>query len=235
MRKGDNHGRLNKRASRTPQRRLSSAEAREAIFAATEKRLLALGPDGLRLQEIAKDVGLSHPTVLHHVGSREELVAAVSARAMRALEEDLLSCFTGTFSPAELAPTLHKVDAVMRLGGQARLLAWLTLTKPAGSERNDTRMGDVAAALDALRAGLGKEAPFEDTAFIILLVSATMFGVSLVGPGLLSMMNLPHDEGILRRFREWLTELLLGHVGIPVSPKKKAAVAGRPPATKRRK
>ncbi|HSO32252.1 MAG TPA: hypothetical protein VLT33_07050 [Labilithrix sp.] len=204
-------------APRAPRRRLTSEDAKEAILAATEKRLRAVGPDALRLQEIAADVGLAHPTVLHHVGNREAqhrgvqhrgvrqptvlhhvgnreaLVAAVVSRAMLALENDLIACFAKDVGPPALATTLHDVDDVMRGRGQARLVAWLALTQPAGTVKRDSRLGDVAAALHAARRLRGKEAPLEDTAFGVLLASTAMFGVALVGPGLLAMLGLPDD------------------------------------------
>jgi AcrR family transcriptional regulator len=42
---------------------------------------------GLRLQDIAADVGISHPAVLHHFGSREALVHAVIQRAILSLQK----------------------------------------------------------------------------------------------------------------------------------------------------
>jgi AcrR family transcriptional regulator len=197
-------------------RRLSAEEAREAIFAATEKRLREVGPEGLRLQEIARDLGISHPTVLHHVGSREALVAAVVSRSMIALETDLIACFAKAISPAEIVSTLHQIDEVMRVRGQARLIAWLALTQPGEHVKEASRLGDLAAAIHAARSAFGKEAPFEDTVFGVMLASAAMFGVSILGPGLLSMMKLPTDEASLQRFREWFGGLLMEHAGIEV-------------------
>jgi AcrR family transcriptional regulator len=196
-------------------RRLSAEDAREAILAATEKRLREVGPDALRLQEIANDVGLSHPTVLHHVGNREALVHAVVTRAMIALETDLIACFTNDIAPADLVTTLHQVDEVMRLRGQARLVAWLALTQPAGSAKKESRLGDVAVALHQARGALGRPAPFEDTAFGVVVASAASFGMALLGPGLLSMVGLSDDEATQRRFREWFAALLMEHAGIP--------------------
>ncbi|MGH7329781.1 MAG: TetR/AcrR family transcriptional regulator, partial [Polyangiaceae bacterium] len=57
-----------------PRRRLDAEAARKLILDATERRLVRVGPSGIRLQEVAKDAGVSHPTVLHHFGSRELLV-----------------------------------------------------------------------------------------------------------------------------------------------------------------
>ena len=200
-----------KKKAVTPRRRLTSEDAKEAILAATEKRLREVGPDALRLQEIAADVGLSHPTVLHHVGNREALVAAVVARAMEALEADLLACFTSEVGPPELLTTLHDVDDVMRRRGQARLVAWLALTQAPGTVNRSSRLGDVAAALHAARGARGKDAPLEDTAFGVLLTATALFGVALVGPGLLGMMGLQADEATMKRFQEWLAALLTKH------------------------
>ncbi len=198
-----------------PRRRLTSEEAKEAILAATETRLRAVGPDALRLQEIAADVGLSHPTVLHHVGSREALVAAVVARAMDALETELLACFANQLeTPTLVRTTLNDVDDVMRRRGQARLVAWLALTQAPGTVNRSSRLGEVASALHAARGLRGKDAPLEDTAFGVLLAATSLFGVALVGPGLLGMLGLPADEATMDRFRAWFAALLTKHAEI---------------------
>lgn len=196
-------------------RRLSAENAREAILAATEKRLRDAGPDALRLQEIAKDVGLSHPTVLHHVGSREALVAAVVARSLLALETDLIAAFMKNPTPMEMASTLHNIDDVMRIRGQARLVAWLALTRPGAATKKESRMGEVVLALHAARSSFGPPAPYEDTAFAALLSSVAMFGLAIIGPALIEMMHLPNDEETMRRFREWFAALMVEHGGMP--------------------
>ena len=76
-------------------RRRTAEEARAEILDAAERRLAAAGPAALRLQEVAADVGISHPAVLHHFGSREALVQAVVERAMQNLEDDLVRSFAG--------------------------------------------------------------------------------------------------------------------------------------------
>src|SRR6478736_553059 len=70
--------------SKKPRVRRDAETARAAILEATEKRLVHVGPSGIRLQEVAADAGVSHPTVLHHFGSREALVQAVIVRAFQA-------------------------------------------------------------------------------------------------------------------------------------------------------
>src|SRR5260221_641713 len=53
-----------------PRKRRTADEARTAMLDAAEQRLVASGPAAIRLQEVAADVGVSHPTVLHHFGNR---------------------------------------------------------------------------------------------------------------------------------------------------------------------
>ena len=192
-------------------RRLSAQDAREAILSATEKRLRDHGPDALRLQAIAADVGLSHPTVLHHVGSREDLVREVVHRAIGKLENDLLACFTDQLEATDIVSTLHHVDEVLRAQGQARLVAWLALTEPRG-EASHTRLGELTAALHSARTA---GTPYEDTAFAVVLAATSMCGAALLGPSLLTMAGLGNDEQVQRRFREWLAELLLAHAELP--------------------
>src|SRR5262245_59017473 len=81
------------RPRRRPRARVrrNAEEARTAILNAAEARLIEDGPAGIRLQAIAADVGISHPAVLHHFGSREALVEAVVARALASLDADLLA------------------------------------------------------------------------------------------------------------------------------------------------
>src|SRR5688572_11453969 len=125
--------RLTKRA-RKPRTRFSAEQARDAILDVTEQHLLEVGPHGLRLQDIARTVGLSHPTVLHHFGSREELVDAVATRAVQKLQVELLGAFTDLDADSSRARPLalrilERIDQVLRVHGHARLLAWLVLAK----------------------------------------------------------------------------------------------------------
>jgi len=74
-----------KRVRRTPE------EARALILDAAEKTMGGEGPAALRLQDVAKEAGVSHPTILHHFGSREGLVKALHLRALEKLRTELLA------------------------------------------------------------------------------------------------------------------------------------------------
>src|SRR5438132_11778572 len=98
-----------KSAKPKPRRRLDADTARALILDATEKRLVVVGPSGIRLQEVAADAGVSHPTVLHHFGSREQLVKAVILRSVEQINSSLVAALQRASSDAEsddLAETL---------------------------------------------------------------------------------------------------------------------------------
>ena len=62
--------------------RRTASEAKSMILDAAEKRLREFGPAGIKLQELAADVGVSHPAILHHFGSRDDLVEAVDRKSV---------------------------------------------------------------------------------------------------------------------------------------------------------
>ena len=74
-----------KRVRRTPE------DARALILDAAQKTMGAEGPAALRLQDVAKEAGVSHPTILHHFGSREGLVKALNHRSLEALRNGVIA------------------------------------------------------------------------------------------------------------------------------------------------
>src|SRR6202046_1147125 len=104
MRAGPPRPRVNSRnypaAGRTPtRRRRNTADTRPAILEAAEHRLLAGGPEAIRLQEIAADAGISHPAILHHFGSREGLVEAMVLRGIARLQAQFLEGWPSAKEP----------------------------------------------------------------------------------------------------------------------------------------
>ncbi len=197
--------------SRTRQRR-TAEEARREILDVAEVQLRELGPGGLRLQQIAARVGVSHPAILHHFGSREGLIRAVVERAIESLEADLILAL-------RVAP-LTDVPAVLDLversfralvdGGHARVLAWLLLS---GEEIRPgvTRVRTIAEVAHERRLRMeGRDPPaaLEDTIFRMLTVSLTIFGEAIAGPAMRASAGVD-DPQAGARFREWLARLVV--------------------------
>src|SRR3954447_4392152 len=109
-------------------RRRTADEARAAILDAAERRLVASGPAGIRLQEVAADVGVSHPTVLHHFGSREALVREVCERRFEAIHADLVAAIASSAGGAEqIDGMLDSVFHALETQGHGRVVFWLAL------------------------------------------------------------------------------------------------------------
>ncbi len=203
--------------ARTRRIRRTAEEARTAALDAAERRLREVGPAGIRLQDIAAEVGISHPTLLHHFGSREALVQAVVARCFDSLDADVLSAIASV-PPSERAveALLDRVFETLAAGGHARTLAWLALAEfPAPPHVG--RLDAVIAAVHARRSERRKTAgkappPLEDSRHGVLLATFALFGEAVLGPMLFERAGSGPPGRGGARFRSWLGRLLLAHL-----------------------
>ena len=200
-------------SQRPPRKRRTAAEAREAILLAAERRFVESGPEGLRLQEVAADVGVAHPTVLHHFGSREELLAAVIDRVQSAIYGEVFAALgESDLGSDSLARLLDRVATVVSAHGHARVLYWLALTGLSSSERKP--LGAVVEAAHELRLGRGRApssraASREDTRFLVMLATFALTAESVLGSDL---FGLEDGEAASQRFRVWLAKLIASHL-----------------------
>ena len=200
--------------------RRSAEEARRLILDAAEERLAAQGPEGIRLQDIARDVGISHPAILHHFESREGLVAALIARTSEQLRDKILSALKSTHGADEQVDANDIITNVFQAlsdKGTARLLSWMLLT---GRRTERSTSGplviEIAEELHHQRtegAALhGRAAPDrEDTLFIAMLTASAAFGDAIIGRELATDAHL--DQAGIARYRAWFAKLLYDHVG----------------------
>src|ERR1700681_4516097 len=77
-----------RRVRRTPE------EAKRLILETARALVARTGPQGLRLQAIAPEAGISHPLILHHFGSRAGLVRALTREAAAELRDRLVQSMT---------------------------------------------------------------------------------------------------------------------------------------------
>ena len=207
--------------SERPRRRRDAAEARSEILDATEKRLISAGPAGIRLQEVAADAGVSHPTVLHHFGSREALVDAVVTRALQSMNQKLVEAIAS--SSGEEPEVLAMLDGVfddLAKSGHARVLMWLAL-EGRRVDGGEVRLASVVNATHALRksrrpASSKKKGPTrEDTAHVVVLAALALIALPVLGPSLLTNAELGGDAVAMKRFRAFLAKVLLRHLDEP--------------------
>jgi AcrR family transcriptional regulator len=189
--------------------RRSAEEARKEILDAAERRLSELGPDGIRLQQIAADVGISHPAVLHHFGSRESLIGAVVRRAFSNLQSDLIQSIAQA-QPGGEAPMISAIQrafGVLVTKGHGRVLSWLLLSGHA-PDTSASQMRRLIEVAHQKRVEVrGEPIPFEDTLFRVMLVTLSMIGESVAGPTFRGTGGM-EDLEAAERFRGWLARLL---------------------------
>src|SRR5690348_13541122 len=97
----------------TPRVRRTAEEARARILDAAEVQLRERGPDGLRLADLAAQVGVSHPAILHHFGSRTGLVQAVLERAAQRMGTQIVAALAHDAGPASGAVLLDRAFRVL--------------------------------------------------------------------------------------------------------------------------
>lgn len=192
--------------------RRTAEEAKSMILDAAEKRLRELGPAGIKLQELAADVGVSHPAILHHFGSRDGLVEAVVRRALDVLRATLLEEMRQQMRrEVNIASILDAVFGIIAESGNARLVAWLILD--GDNPREESRMMRTLAEAAHVRMVSGgwtegRKFDFEDMMFTVMLVGAAAVGAGVVGEAMRYSMGVETDEGVEERFRHWFSALL---------------------------
>ena len=198
--------RRGKRQRRTPE------EARRLILEAAQALIVTTGPEGLRLQDIAAAAGISHPLILHHFGSREGLVRALTRQAVAELRDKLVAAMAS--SEYSVEQQLDRVFDAFR-DGLAQRLAWLATIDPGGgAEGTQLILRDIADRLHDRRiatAPPGAEITRGDTDALIHLIAAAAFGDALYGAQLRRSAGLPATSETDRSFRLWLAGLIRAH------------------------
>lgn len=195
--------------------RRSAGDARREILEAAERRLVACGPDAVRVQTIARDVGITDAAVHYHFGNREGLYEALIRYAGGRLKDQLTAVAAG-WNPGSL--DMHELVELLestydRLG-YARLTAWMRLAgwqpRGAGMLRHYAQALHAARASRAAAAG-APEPRAEDTRFVLALVNLVAWAEALIGDSTRRMVDLPRDRASARRFMDWFASLLSEH------------------------
>jgi len=195
--------------------RLSGEEARARILDAAVPLLREVGPHGLKLTDIAHELGLSHQAILHHFGSREGLLGAVLRRALDQLQHELMGGLRvigeGEQEPRGVGVLLERTFDVISDQGYGRLIAWLELTYPSGGtvDLGPEPLRVLSELTQAFRARQGTDANARDTAFLVLLVTYAVLGSAIFETSALRAAGLGDDPNAGAAFRVWLGELIL--------------------------
>jgi len=195
-----------KRLRRTPD------EARDAILAAARQRLLRHGLEGLKIADIARDVGMSHATLIHHFGSTSGMRRALIDRMANALLTEFLGVFERVPpSPSRRSEILGRLFRALADPRHVQLFAWLALEASgdaarapvawAGAPLFDSLFERIAAQEDAT--GHDRDA----ARFGVLLAVTSAIGFGVAAPWLRHAGLVTGDAAVDRfaaRFAEFL-------------------------------
>src|SRR5713101_8699993 len=192
--------------------RRTAEGTRLAILDAAERRLIKIGPEGIRLQDIAADAGISHPAILHHFGSREGLVEAMILRGIARLQEQFLEGWPSAKEP-DVEGVLERFYEATSRRGMARLLAWLILS---GQSYRTMKPDVLKPAAERMHAGRvrraqieGRRSPeLEETLFAATHLFILVLGDSLFGPSVRRAIGLGSGTDSTRRYRRWLSKVV---------------------------
>jgi AcrR family transcriptional regulator len=190
--------------------RRSASEAQQRILEAAQQQLVSVGPEALRLTDLARQLQVSHPAILHHFGSREGLVAAVVRHSLQVLSAELIEALNSGERTTDRLELVEMVAKVCGVDGLARLLAWLLLS---GRESKLQASGELplkqlADAAHTLRTRFGHPASYADTLFEVQLLAIVLLGDAIFGEAVRRASGVCEGEPAAREFRRRLTRLL---------------------------
>jgi len=193
---------------RTKQKRVRRRpeEARALILDAAEARMTVDGPAGLRLQDVARAAGVSHPTILHHFGSREGLIRALNQRSLEALRNSVIR----RLDSAQAGDDNIKQTFAAYRDGVAQRMLWLIQSSVPGGPEGLRFFDEIVDALHALRlkfAAPGTTPDIEDTRAVIHLTTIAAFGDAVIGARL-RQADGTKERAARERFESWFARLL---------------------------
>lgn len=205
-------GKKTRQTAKKPTRRIrrDPDEARRLILDAAEASMASGGPAGIRLQDVARAAGVSHPTILHHFGSRENLIHALNRRAVEDLKTALLKAMTASSKSGQDA--ISATFAAYRNGLAQRLL-WALQAPPRPGDSGLPVFEEIVQTLHARRLQLaapGVPVDIADSRAIIHLLAVAAFGDAIIGPRL--RQAGAREEQMRARFEEWLAKLVTAYV-----------------------
>jgi len=199
-----------KRIRRTPE------AARRAILEAAERRLIEDGPEGVRVQHIAADLGMTGAALHYHFGSREALIDSVRRFSAKRLLTDI-DAILEAWDVDQL--DIRRLGALFRKTyadhGAARLIFWLALSgrKPRGSGLMKGLIEAVHRARERQALACGRAAPsISDTRFVIALLSSIHAVMPVAGDALLLSASAEAGKVGTERFLDWVASLLDAHL-----------------------
>ncbi len=169
-----------------PRVRRTPEASRENILAAAERLLVKLGPQSLRLADVAAEADVANATVLHHFGSIDRLQTGLMEKMIAELVTEILGTPLDDDPAAARREALHRVFNAFEKKGAARLAAWLELTD---ESRRLVSVREAVQTVIRQRTSKLHDADPEEMEDAILIGLVVAVGVGLFGPTISSLLG----------------------------------------------
>jgi AcrR family transcriptional regulator len=195
--------------------RRSPEASKRAILEAAERRLTEDGPDGVRVQRIAADLGMTDAALHYHFGNREALVEALMRFSAKRLVQDIGDALE-TWDADRL--DLHQLGALFRKSYAERGVARLVVSVLAGRRpRGAGMLRRLVLAVHEARArrakASGRKPPLlTDTRFVIALLSGVHLLAPIAGEAVLLSADASANKAGVQEYLDWVAMLLGTHL-----------------------
>lgn len=198
-----------------PRVRRTPEQAREALLDAAAEVVREVGPAGLRVTDVAKRAGMTHPNLLHHFGSREGLLDALTRRSMKGVAESVFGTARrmAEVEPKDRPKVLASFFEEMQEGGRGRMLVWLFLSGRVDGVSGRLEgvtppdLGPVVQVAHTFRTGNPEDHGMEDTRRLLLLLALAQLGDAVAGDAFAEALGV--DAGA-EGMRRWLAHFVMG-------------------------
>jgi AcrR family transcriptional regulator len=202
-------------------RRTRSA-AREQMLDAAEELLRVGGPDAVRVQRVARAVGVSDAAVHYHFESRDALLGTLLRRTGRRLRAQLAATLRRqreSGAPLDLTALARDLHAVFADAGYSRLTAWMLLSgfTPTGSGM----LREAGEVVHEERRASGRQrdqatAGLDDTLATLTLLTLAAWADPLAGDAWRAASGLTDTQP--GAFLEWVAKVLSQHLEVGAVP-----------------
>lgn len=176
---------------------------------AAEELLRVGGPDAVRVQRVARAVGVSDAAVHYHFESRDALLGTLLRRTGRRLRAQLTATLRRqreTGAPLDLTALVRDLRGVFADAGYSRLTAWMLL-----SGRTPTGSGLLREAGEVLHEERDEgTAGLDDTLATLSLLYLVAWAEPLAGEAWRAASGLTHAQP--EAFMEWVAGVLSRHL-----------------------
>jgi AcrR family transcriptional regulator len=189
-------------------RRLTPESAKTVILEAAERRLIEGGPDAVRVQAIARELGVTDAAIHHHFGNREGLLQALLRFGGHRLREAVAKVIAAhPRDEFDVSALVGGLLPVFEHSGYSWLALWLWAA--GWRDKGSGLFDEIADAIEKRRRGRRRGEASRASAGVESRLLASWLVLTLMAEPILGRparrsVSLPADAETTQRFRDWL-------------------------------